>query len=82
MNVGKVPMMPYLAAVIPALAAGAIKDKTFPLKRVFAAFLYGAIIWGLAEWRLDVATAFAWVGALTSLIINGSVFITAITRGF
>jgi hypothetical protein len=80
MNIKSLPMTPYLLAVIPAVVADAVQKKNVPLKRLLAAFLFGAMVWLLAEWRMDIASAFAWVAALTSLLINGQILFNAVTK--
>lgn len=76
----QLPMLPFVLTVAPALGASIVKNKELVFKRVVAAFFYGAILFGLASWNMDVAVAFAWVGAATSLLLNGQILFTAIRK--
>jgi hypothetical protein len=80
MSAKSLPLVPYLLAAIPAIMASIAKEKKVPTKRLIAAFLYGAILMALASWRMDIASSFAWVGAITSLLVNGDVLFAAINR--
>jgi len=74
------PIAPYLATVIPALAADIVKEKKLTGPKILAAFFFGALLFGLASWNSEVGTAFGWVAAATSLIINGDILFRAISR--
>lgn len=82
MNVRSVemPWLPYALAVVPAVVSELVSKRTVPIKRLAAAFLYGAILAALMGINAEVAVAFAWVGALTSLLINGQVLFSAIEK--
>lgn len=78
MSTSSLPWTPFLLAVVPALIAGAIEKNGVPYKRAIAAILYAMLVWGMAEWNSSVGTAFAWVGAIASLLINGQTLFKAV----
>lgn len=75
------PLLPFLAAAIPALAATLVKKGTVDGKQLIAAFLFGALVFGFWEINVKLASTFAWVAAITSLLINGNVVFQAVTKG-
>lgn len=75
-----VPWTPFLVAAVPAVLADLMKTEEVPIRRLIAAVLYGALLWGLVGWRNDVGMAFAWVGAIASLLVNGPTLFAAIGK--
>lgn len=74
------PLGPLTMAIVPAVVAAALKDKAIPTRTIIAAFLFGAMVYGLYEVNAQIAVAFAWVAALTSLLVNGPTVFQAVGR--
>lgn len=58
-----------------------VVDGTFDVKVLVGGFVFGLLLFGLNEANSEVATAFAWVAAITAVLINGAPLFKAIQGG-
>lgn len=77
---GGIPWVPFTLTMAPAVIASVVDKHKATVKTVVGGFIYGLILAGLASWRSDIASGFAWLVALTSMAINGPVVFNAISK--
>jgi len=80
MNVNSLPFGPWVLAVAPAVVAEAVKKKSFPVKTMVGGFLYAVFLAAIGLVHMGVATALAWVIAITSVLVNGQTLFTVIGK--
>ena len=49
---------------------------------VVGSFVFGVLLFGINEVSPEVAMAFAWVAAITAVLINGAPVFKAVSEGF
>lgn len=61
--------------------ANLIKDGSVKLSVILGTFVYGVMLFALNEINSEVATAFAWVVAITVMLTHGSTVFGSIAKG-
>ena len=74
------PLGPLTIAILPAVIGAALKERAMPVRTIIAGFLFGAMVYGLHAVSPQVAIAFAWVAAITSILLNGPALFQAVGR--